>query len=198
MAEDSFHEFMQRIRAGDEQAADELVRRYESAIRMEVRMVLRMNGLASGRLFESRDICQSVLASFFVRVATGQYELDNPRRLTKLLLAMARRKLGFQLRKHRAERRDYHRLAPQGGEALANVEDGAPPDRILAGRELLERVSQCMTREEWQLVKCRAQGQRWAAIAAEYGGSAQARRKQVARALDRVLHELGLEDARDG
>jgi hypothetical protein len=96
MAEDYFHEFMQRIRAGDEQAAEELVRRYESAIRMEVRMVLRMNGLASGRLFESRDICQSVLASFFVRVAAGQYELDNPRRLTKLLLAMARRKLGFQ------------------------------------------------------------------------------------------------------
>ena len=39
------------------------------------------------------DICQSVLGSFFVRAATGQYKLETPEHLLKLLTTMARNKL---------------------------------------------------------------------------------------------------------
>jgi len=39
------------------------------------------------------DICQSVLASFFVRAALGQYELETPGHLLKLLVSMSRKKL---------------------------------------------------------------------------------------------------------
>jgi RNA polymerase sigma-70 factor (ECF subfamily) len=38
------------------------------------------------------DICQSVLASFFVRAAVGQFELDRPEPLVGLLIGMARNK----------------------------------------------------------------------------------------------------------
>jgi RNA polymerase sigma-70 factor (ECF subfamily) len=196
MSENTFREFVRRIRAGDQEAAAELVRRYEPVLRMEVRLRLRLSEPAAGRLFESADICQSVLASFFARVAAGQYELDDPRRLTNLLLAMARRKLAWQLRRHHAGRRDCRRLAADGAAALEAVGDGPPPDRVVAGRELLREVSRRLSAEEWRLAERRAQGRRWTAIAAELGGTTQGRRKQLARALDRVLRELGLEDPR--
>src|ERR1700736_4210985 len=95
--DDSFADFMHRVRAGDQQAAAELVRRYESEIRREVR--LRLSDPRLNRALDSMDLCQSVLGSFFVRVALGQYDLDNPRQLLKLLMGMARNKLAFQVRK---------------------------------------------------------------------------------------------------
>src|SRR5260370_4819279 len=84
MDETSFFEFIKRVRAGDEQAATELVRQYETEIRREVRLRLRDGRLRRG--FDSVDICQSVLASFFVRAALGQYELEEPQQLIKLLV----------------------------------------------------------------------------------------------------------------
>ena len=87
----AFEELIRRVRAGDPGAAAELVRNYEPAIRRAVRF--RLADARLGSLLESMDICQSVLASFFVRVATGQYELETPEQLLKLLTAMARNKL---------------------------------------------------------------------------------------------------------
>jgi len=43
------------------------------------------------------------------------------------------------------------------------------------------------------LAEQRALGRDWAQIAAEKGGSAEALRKQLARAIERVSQELGLE-----
>ena len=62
-----YSEFIRRIREGDEHAAEELVRRYEPEIRLEVRGWLRLRNPALRRVFDSMDICQSVLASFFAR-----------------------------------------------------------------------------------------------------------------------------------
>ena len=89
----SFAEFVRRIRAGDATAAAELVRRYEPVVRLEVRV--RLGDPRLRRAFDSMDVCQSVLASFFVRAAAGQYELGGPGDLVRLLVAMARRKLAF-------------------------------------------------------------------------------------------------------
>ena len=58
-----FAEFLRRIRCGDSEAAQELVRRYESTIRLAVRT--RLTDPALKRQLDSADICQSVLASFF-------------------------------------------------------------------------------------------------------------------------------------
>src|SRR5438132_196484 len=107
---ETFASFIRRIRAGDAQAAEELVRRYESVIRVEVRH--RLSDPRLRRLFDSMDISQSVLASFFVRVSTGQYELDEPAQLVKLLVGMTRNKVAFQARKQRALRRDHRRVEP--------------------------------------------------------------------------------------
>jgi RNA polymerase sigma-70 factor (ECF subfamily) len=194
MAEnDSFADFMQRVRAGDGQAAADLVRTYESAIRMEVRM--RLSDPRLQRVFDSMDVCQSVLASFFVRAASGQYEVQEPRDLLKLLVVMARNKVAFQARKQRAQRRDVRRVEQYDGAEL-QVAGGAPsPSRVIAGQELLEKFREHLSDEERQIAELRAQGHKWEEIATELGGTAQARRHQLARATDRVLRELGVDEA---
>jgi RNA polymerase sigma-70 factor (ECF subfamily) len=193
MADDPpFEEFIRRIRAGDEQAAAELVRRYESTIRIEVRAHLTDPGLY--RLFDSMDICQSVLAGFFLRAAAGGYELESPRQLLKLLVGITRRKVAFQARRHRSQRRDHRRVARSDLGELA-VADGQPtPDRLAEGHNLLEEVRRRLTAEERAVADRRGEGRGWAEIAAELGGTAEGRRKQLTRALDRVAEELGLED----
>jgi RNA polymerase sigma factor (sigma-70 family) len=184
-----FDDFIRRIRAGDDQAARELVERYEPVIRREVRLRLKDPRLHSQ--FDWTDVCQSVLASFFVRAAAGQYDLDEPGQLLKLLVAMTRNKLANQARRHRAGRRDYRRLEPHDP---ADLEDRAilqpSPSRMVAGRELLEEFRRRLSEEERALIDLRAQGCEWPEIAARLGGTAQARRKQFARAVDRVEQQL--------
>ena len=125
MSDDTvFAGFMRRVRAGDEQAARELVARYEPVIRREVKMRLRDPRLY--RRLDWADICQSVLASFFVRAASGQYDLDQPEQLLRLLVVMTRHKVSKQARRHRAEKRDY-RLAEDLGQASLEAEPGAEP-----------------------------------------------------------------------
>src|ERR1019366_6865104 len=104
-----FSELLARVRAGDEQAATELVRAHEQGLRRWVRFRLRDATLA--RALDSMDICQSVLASFFVRAAAGQYDLAGPEDLIKLLVGMARNKLAMQARRNRAMKRDARRVA---------------------------------------------------------------------------------------
>jgi ECF sigma factor len=196
MAEDkTFADFIRRIRAGDAEAAAELVRRYESVIRVEVRH--RLSDPRLRRLFDSMDISQSVLASFFLRASTGQYELDEPAQLVKLLVGMTRNKVAFQARKQRALRRDHRRIEALDPENCDVPTSDASPSQVIANQELLAMVRQHLSTEEGQLADLRAQGRDWAEIAGALGGTAQGRRKQLARAIDRVARELGLEEASD-
>jgi hypothetical protein len=48
--------------------------------------------------------------------------------------------------------------------------------------------------EELQLFELRRQGWAWAAVADQLGGTAEGRRKQYERAVQRVTQELNLED----
>jgi RNA polymerase sigma-70 factor (ECF subfamily) len=187
-----FAGFIRRIRAGDDRAAEELVRRYEPLIRLEARMRLTDPGLH--RLFDSMDVCQSVLGSFFLRAAAGQYELDNPRRLLKLLVAMTQNKVALQARRHHAQRRDQRRTQSVDPGAANLVASGPSPSAVASGRELLEAFRQRLTDEERQVADLRAQSCPWGEIASRLGGTAEARRKQLERAVDRVTAELGLDE----
>ena len=110
--DNTFADFVARIRAGDEQAAAELVRQFEPLIRREIRMQLDDHRLS--RLFDSMDICQSVLASFFLRTAAGEYDLERPEQLVGLLVTMARNKLASAARRENRECRDHRRRNGEG------------------------------------------------------------------------------------
>jgi RNA polymerase sigma-70 factor (ECF subfamily) len=185
----AFADFICRIRAGDDRAARELVRRYEPVIRREVRLRLRDLRLASR--FDWADICQSVMASFFARAAAGQYDLEQPAHLLRLLVVMTRHKLTQQVRRHRADRRDYRRLEARDPAYLGGRSASVPsPSRLVAARELLEEFRRRLSEDERRLADLRADGYEWAEIAARLGGTADACRKQLARAVDRVEHQL--------
>ena len=181
----AFTVFMRRIRAGDEQAATELVRQYEPLIRREVRLHLEDRGLC--RLFDSMDVCQSVLASFFLRTAAGQYDLQSPPQLVKLLVTMARHKLASAARRQRRHKRD-HRKAVGGHGVLDQVAGTGPsPSEHVAGKELLERVRGERNDDERAVAELRAEGLGWPEIAGRLGGKPQARRMVLAgSALDRA------------
>jgi RNA polymerase sigma-70 factor (ECF subfamily) len=189
----SFRDLIRRIRAGDQDAAGELVRRYEPTIRRAVRF--RLSDARLGRVLESMDICQSVLASFFVRAAAGQYEIDQPEQLLRLLVTMARNKLASQARKEQAERRDNRRANAAADAQELAAPDPSPSEQV-ASRELLEEVRRRLSPDERRLVELRNEGLEWADIAAQLGGNAVALRKQLSRALDRVTQELGIDEAR--
>ena len=192
----AFADFIRRIRAGDDQAARELVEHYEPVIGREVRLRLRDLRLASR--FDWTDICQSVMASFFVRAAAGQYDLEQPDQLRRLLVTMTRHKLTKQVRRHRADRRDYRRLESRDPAYLEGRSAAVPtPSRLVAGRELLEEFRRRLSEEERLLADLRGQGCEWAEIAARLGGTAEACRKQLARAIERVEQQLEESDIGD-
>lgn len=188
----SFNELVQRIRAGDPDAAAELVRRYEPAIRRVVRV--RLGGRMAA-LFDSMDVCQSVLGSFFLRAAAGQFKLETPEDLLKLLATMARHKLAYQVRRQKTQKRDVGREAPEGIPTDQLAGSDPTPSLHAANRELLVELERRLTPEERQLVELRNHGHEWESIAERLNGSAEALRKKHARALDRVAKELGLEGA---
>ncbi|OHB75710.1 MAG: hypothetical protein A2W31_09870 [Planctomycetes bacterium RBG_16_64_10] len=195
--DDSFAELICRVRAGDAQAAAELVRQYEPEIRRTIRV--RLTDQRLRRVVDSMDICQSILGNFFVRVAAGQFDLNEPEQLIKLLVTMAGNKVRDHARRQRAVRRDHRRVEAGGDPWLAGVADAGPtPSQVVAGRELLEAVRARFSDEARLLADQRAAGRAWSEIAAELGASPEALRKRFARAIDRAAHELGLDDSGHG
>jgi RNA polymerase sigma-70 factor (ECF subfamily) len=193
MFEETFPEMITRVRGGDEQAAADLVHRYEPEIRREVRFLLRDPFLR--RTFDSMDICQSVMGSFFLRAALGEYDLDRPEDLIRLLISMTRNKVVDATRRQRAQRRDHRRSTSL--EAVDLAASTPSPSQIAEGRELLAVFRDRLNAEERQLADLRSVGREWADIARQLGGTAEARRKQLTRAIARVSRELGLEETDD-
>jgi RNA polymerase sigma-70 factor (ECF subfamily) len=182
MAEDDeFTELIRRIRGGDAQAANELIRKYEPAIRREARLRL---GPKLRPLFDSMDLCQSVLGSFFVRVRAGQYELSSPAGLMKLLVAMTRNKV-------REKARKKHESELGAREPVARGEDHTA---LVLTRDFLNGFRQRLTESERVLWDRRNLDHSWQSIGVELGENPAALRKQYSRAIQRVERELGLEE----
>lgn len=185
-----FQALMVGVRAGDPDAAAELVRLYEPEIRREVR--LRLTSPQLRRTLDSVDICQSVFGKFFIKAALGDLEFDRPQHLLRLLCQMARNKV---IDRHR---RDQVRQPAHGGSRV-DLSDVDPPDRgesasqIIERKELLTRMSDQLTEQEQRIAVLRRNGESWPEIARQTGGTVEGSRKMLARACERVMHELGIE-----
>jgi RNA polymerase sigma-70 factor (ECF subfamily) len=187
----SFAQLMRRVKAGEAKAAEELLREYEPAVRRAIRV--RMVNPALRRTMDSMDLCQSVMGSFFVRAALGQYELESPGQLVALLVRLARNKVVDHARHEQAKRRDHRRAKDDGSvidQVAANQET---PSQIVSGQELLEVFRGKLSPEERYLADQRALGREWNDLAAELGQGAEGLRKQLQRAVDRAAQELGIE-----
>jgi RNA polymerase sigma-70 factor (ECF subfamily) len=193
---EAFDGLLARLRAGDEAAARELVTRYEPLVRREVRLNLRDRRL--GRMFDSMDVAQSVFATFFVRAAAGEFDLAGPPDLVRLLVTVARNKLASAARKAYAEKRDVRRHAAPDSGVLDRVSEEVPtPSHHVAAADLLQQVIGRLGADDRVLVALRAEGLSWDEVAARVGGTAQARRVQLSRALAKASQGLGLDAGAD-
>jgi RNA polymerase sigma factor (sigma-70 family) len=190
----AFGALVVRLRAGDADAAAQLVRQYEPEVRRVIRFRLQSPQLR--RTLDSLDVVQSVLGNFFVRAAAGEFELQRPEQLLAVLLTMARNRVIDKVRHEQAACRDQRRRQGEGGSALRQVAaPGETPSQLVASRELLQRAYELLTDEERCLAELRRQGRDWAQIATQVGGTADAVRKKLSRAMDRVAIRLGLDVA---
>jgi RNA polymerase sigma-70 factor (ECF subfamily) len=191
---EAFRSLIRQVRAGDQQAATILVREYEPEIRRMVR--LRLTDPRQRRLIDSVDICQSVLANFFVRAAAGQFDIDSPQQHLHLLATMAKNRLLNHVQQSNAQRRDSRRETAND-EALAAVAANEPtPSWFVSGAELLERARAAMTESERRIYDLRAANHNWTEIAAVVGGSAESVRKRHQRLIDRLGQMLVLDETR--
>jgi RNA polymerase sigma-70 factor (ECF subfamily) len=182
----AFQDLIRRIRAGDQQAATELVRQFEPEIRRAVRF--RLNSPKLGRVLDSMDVCQSVMGRFFFGVAAGQFELQNSGQLLRLLVTMAKNRVIDHARK------PSNRPDSFGGDDREYQVPGRgdTPSVSIVHNELLSEMRKRLSPEERQLSEMRTAGEDWATIAEKLGGSPEALRKKLERAMDRVTKELGL------
>jgi RNA polymerase sigma factor (sigma-70 family) len=191
----SFEALVHRLRRGDNAAWAELVSRHEAEVRRVIRSRL---GAEFRPLLDTVDVWQSVLASFFVRVRLGQFELGGSRDLVKLLARMARNKVVSQGRKLEADRRDCRRVEPASGDEAARAADPGPsPSEAASHGELLRRVRDQLTAEERQLADLKAQGYGWQEISHAVGGAPNALRMRLVRAIDRAARRTGLDEVGD-
>jgi RNA polymerase sigma-70 factor (ECF subfamily) len=189
---DPFRDLLLRVRNRDAAAAAELVERFSPTIRRVIRIRMRDERLRR-RMTES-DICQSVLASFFVRAALGQYDLDSPEQLLALLTRMARNKLASHTIREGAARRDYRRIEPDSAATRDKVGSVPDPAEEAALQDLLDRSLTLLTPEERELAELRRQNCNWQEIAERLNSTPGAVRKQWERAVKRVLERLGLDE----
>jgi RNA polymerase sigma-70 factor (ECF subfamily) len=189
--EQPFDELLRRVRLGEASAAYELVRRYESAVRVAIRT--RLSDPALRQQFDSMDICQSVLASFFLRAAAGQYDLHEPGQLVALLTKMAQNKLAMHARDQYRQRRDVRRVTRIADDWTAPADKAPGPEQQAINRDLLKRAYELMEPDVRQIADCRVRGTNWSDIAAELGGTADSRRKQFRRAMDGIAQSLEIE-----
>ena len=193
-SDNPFFDYVARLRSGDENSLEELVARYAPVIRLEARMRLRSPHLRT--VLDSMDICQSVLKSFFRRAAAGQFNIDRPEDLRRLLVQMACNKSLEHVRREHAQCRDSRRSVTLGDEAHLIAGGGDPVEEV-EWQELLLRGRQMLTPDERLIAERRSDGRSWDEIAAELGGKPDQYRMRLARAQGRVAEALGLECARD-
>lgn len=181
-------ELLAQVREGDEEAARLLVERYESAIRVAVRTNLSDPRLR--RQFDSLDVCQSVLASFFFHLTSGAYDLSVPAQLSALLAKMAQNKVRMRAREQFRQRRDVRRLSQINIEN-AKIRGCQPgPEEPVDDQDLIDRALDMMPPEIRAIADRRMAGALWPEIADAMGGTPDGRRKQFERAVLPIAQSL--------
>lgn len=186
----SFSDLVARVRSGDAAAAQELIEQYESELRVLVKVRLRDPGLR--RVLDTVDICQSVLANFFVRAAAGQFDLESREDLMALLSQMVRNKVIDHARRETAQRRDQGRVVHLQEQDRLIAGAYHTPSQIVAAQELADRFQKLLPAKDRQVMRLRQEGRTWDEIGRELGASPEALRKSFSRSVDAAAQAAGI------
>src|SRR3954453_23631262 len=175
-------EFLARIRGGDEEAARELLRRYEAQVRLVVRRQLPR--LLRSR-FDSLDFLQSVWGSFFRRGRGGPGGVEASRHLVAFLARAAKNRVIDEYRRAGSRKGDMHREEPLWADGDRPRELAAPgdtPSQVAEAHETFGRLRDLLPEDRHHLLELKAQGLSSKEIGARLGISE--------RTVQRVLEDL--------
>lgn len=169
MADEASVELVARWRAGDQQAAEELFRRFAERL-----MALARSRLSArlARHVDPEDVVQSVYRSFFADARAGRFVLQQRGDLWRLLTAITIHKVLRQAERYAAGKRAVGReQTPADDSSLfgldAEVVSRAPsPSEAAAAVDELELLMRRLTPMHRQMVEVRLQGYRIEEIAA--------------------------------
>jgi RNA polymerase sigma-70 factor (ECF subfamily) len=194
MTGSSLEALLERLRRGDDTAAEELVAAYEPLLRGAIRGNLP-DHLRSK--LDSADVVQSVWARALPALRDGNWEVADGARLRALLLTVARRRMISHYRHHRAA------LAHEepGAQAIDLLpEEGFPqPSEVARAGELWEQVLALCPPEHHGLLELRREGLTLNEIAKRTGmheGSVRRVLRQLSRRLA-LLHAPLSEGAKE-
>ena len=174
--------FLARIAAGDQDAARELLIRYEAEVRLVVRRQLPR--LLRSR-FDSLDFLQSVWGSFFRRVRGGASEFEDSRHLVAFLARAAKNKVIDEYRRAGSRKADMHREEPLWADGDRPRDLTAPGDtasQVAEAHETFGMLRDLLPRERHQLLELKAEGLSSREIGEQLGISE--------RTVQRVLEDL--------
>jgi RNA polymerase sigma-70 factor (ECF subfamily) len=189
MSEDSsFAALMARLRAGDDEAATRVFRRFARRL-----IALAEAHLSAGlrRKVDPEDVVQSVFKSFFRRQADRPYEVDSWDDLWSLLALITVRKCCDRAQGFEAGKRNLRLEVPFTDEVFAR--DPTPSEAAMLA-ETLELVLRGLDERDRTVVVLSLQGSTLPEISAELGCT----ERTVYRVLDRVrarLEALGDEES---
>jgi RNA polymerase sigma-70 factor (ECF subfamily) len=168
---------LRRYRAGDDDAATALYRRYAG----------RLLGLATARTspelqtrLDPEDIVQSVFRTFFRRAALGEYEIPAGEELWKLFLVIGLYKVRAAAVHHRAAMRDVRQTEPGAAtEGMAETPDDVALNTL---RLTIDEMLAPLPPHYRDVVRLRVDGFEVADIAARTG--------RAKRSVERILQEF--------
>jgi RNA polymerase sigma-70 factor (ECF subfamily) len=174
-----------RWRQGDEQAAEEIFRRYAS----------RMVALARSRLslklsqrIDAEDVVQSACRSFFTGTREGRYDIPPGSDLWQLLVAITLNKLYLRIRFNSSQKRDHGRERGFSSEdSLLGLQPDLAlrepsPDEMVALADELDQLMRPLKPLDRRILELRLEGHDLNEIAAQVQRS----QRTVRRTLDQI------------
>jgi RNA polymerase sigma-70 factor (ECF subfamily) len=188
-SDDPFAKLISRVRAGDEQAAAQLVAAYEGIIRRRARRLL---GPRLRVHLDSVDIAQSVNRTLLIGLRRASFAVSTPDELTRLALTLVRRKVARHWRKRKREAECRQSNEGMGSaetwavERASQLEPSADPLQL---EELAKKVLDRLDGLDRQLVELRLQGYTTAEAARKLGVSPAFLRNRLSRLRKRLWEE---------
>jgi RNA polymerase sigma factor (sigma-70 family) len=188
MAETNFLGLIRFARSGDETAWVELVRRFEPYMQRIVRIRMRQRGDFDRLRLDvgSSDVCQSIFRSLLKGLRKDKYQLNHPDDLKKLLQTLIRFNLATKARRAWVRLRDLL----DDEEQDQWIDRGAPPELNVIQQDLIGAIQSQFTEDELEILTLWLDGEPWKRIAEEVGGTLDAVRQRLTRALRRVRESM--------
>jgi RNA polymerase sigma-70 factor (ECF subfamily) len=193
---DSFAGLMGRLRAGDQDAATAVFRRFTSRLIALARA--RLDARTRGKV-DPEDVVQSTYRSFFQRADAGQFELTTWDEVWDLLAVITLRKCANRARHFRAGRRDARAEAAPGPETedpdtlIRAIDRDPTPSEAAILAETVEEVMRGLDIDDRAIVELSLQGYTSPEIGARLGFA----ERTVRRVRDRLKRRLQRSQAAD-